>query len=269
MYVKVEFDWENAPHADPEGMTLFFFPADRNSLSWRFDISNRDGGDIELLSGVYNVLAFNNDLPGLEFLNTENYDLFTATSRVVADSLSSPTGILYAATLSNVALFPTGEHPRIVRLQPTLLSTTYHICIDSVSGSQRIKTATAIIKGLAKSVNLQSEHNSKESCCLLAPLHISNENREQLETVTTGFGNPEIPNPKITLDIIVTTSHAKYSKSFDVTDQVMNSKHTKDVYININGIDIPESDIPAEPDGNDIGISVGVDGWQLIEIIYS
>ncbi len=50
----------------------------------------------------------------------------------------------------------------------------------------------------------------------------------------------------------------------------MNSKHPKDVYINIKGLDIPEADDPTNPDGNsDVGISVGVDGWQLIEIFYS
>ena len=66
--------------------------------------------------------------------------------------------------------------------------------------------------------------------------------------------------------MIVTTSHGKYSKTFDVTDQVMNSKYPKDVYIHIKGLDIPEADTPSDPD---VGISVGVDGWQLIEITYS
>ena len=50
----------------------------------------------------------------------------------------------------------------------------------------------------------------------------------------------------------------------------MNSKYVKDVNINIKGLDIPASDTPTNPDGNHgVGISVGVDGWQLIEIIYS
>ena len=72
------------------------------------------------------------------------------------------------------------------------------------------------------------------------------------------------------MEIIVTTSHGKYSKTFDVTDQIMNSMHPKDVYINIKGLDIPAADTPTNPDSkDDVGISVGVDGCQLIEIIYS
>lgn len=266
----VYFDWANAPNADPEGMTLMFLPADKYSKSWRFDISGREGGEIEILPGIYNVVAFNNDLPGIYFTDTEDFDLFSATAKSVSDSLTSPTGMLYGATLPSVRICNDNGGPDIVTLTPDSLSTVYHIRLDSVSGSERIKTSNAIIKGIARSVNLQSQRNSKESCALYAPLHLSPENHSILETVTTGFGNPGIPDPRITLEVIVTTSHGKYSKSFDVTDQVMNSKYPKDVYIYIKGLDIPAADTPVNPDADpDIGISVGVDGWQLIEIYYS
>lgn len=269
-FVRVEFDWENASAANPEGMTLIFFPADGSSQLWRFDIQGRDGGDIELLSGVYNIVAFNNDLPGVEFTNTENFDLFSASARSTDDSLTTPIGMLYAATITGKGLFPDNKNTPTIKMKPDSLSTVYHIRLDSVSGTERTKAATAVIKGIARSVNLLRQRNSEEICSLSAPLHISPECRERLETVTTGFGNPGIPNLKITLEVIVTTSHGKYSKSFDVTDQVMNSKYPKDVYINIKGLDIPEADTPTDPDDNkDVGISIGVDGWQLIDITYS
>ena len=264
--VIVEFDWQEATEANPEGMTLILFPADGKSKSWRFDISGRDGGQIELLSGIYNVLVFNNDLPGIEFTNTDDYNLFSANARNIADSLASPTGMLYSAALSDVALFPTEDTPLVIRMKPNPLSTAYHITIDSVSGTQRIRTANAVMRGIARSVCLCLQCNSTDTCCISTPMHIAQGRPDRLETIATGFGNPDIVDPKIFLDVIVTTSHGKYSKTFDVTDQVMNSKHPKDVYINIKGLDIPEADTPTNPD---VGISVGVDGWQLIEITYS
>ena len=264
--VIVEFDWQEASKANPEGMTLIFFPADGKSQTWRFDISGREGGQIELLSGVYNVLVFNNDLPGIEFSNTDNYNLFSAKARSIADSLTSPTGMLYSATLSDVALFPSKDTPQVIRMRPDSLSTVYHIAIDSVTGTQRIKTANAVVRGLARSVCLCIQCNSTDTCSMSAPMHIAQGRTDRLETIATGFGNPDIPDPKIFLDVIITTSHGKYSKTFDVTDQVMNSKHPKDVYINIKDLDIPEADTPTDPD---VGISVGVDGGQLIEITYS
>lgn len=268
--VLVDFDWQMADGADPEGMTLIFFPADKISQLWRFDIPGRDGGEIELLSGEYRVLAYNNDLPGVYFIDTDSYDLYSASARNAGDSITSPTGMLYAAHLSTARIFNTEGSQPVITLTPDSLSTVYHIRLDSVSGTERIKTANAVIKGIARSVNLQLQRNSTEYCSLSAPLHIVPERRSTLETITTGFGIPDIPDPKMTLEVIVTTSHGKYSKSFDITEQIMNSKYPKDVYINIKGLDIPAADTPTDPDGNpDVGISVGVDGWQLIEVTYS
>lgn len=268
--VAVEFEWNDAKYADPQGMTVLFFPANSESKSWRFDISGRNGGEVELLPGDYNVLAFNNDLPGIEFSDQNDFDLFSAVARSMSDSIAFPTGILYAANSRSFRVFNHNGKRHLIRLAPDSLATVYHIRLDSVSGTERIKTASAMIKGIAKSVCLQLECNSIETCCVSAPLSIDPNCKTRLQTTTTGFGNPDIPHPTITLEIVATTSHAKYSKSFDVTDQVMNSNNPKDVYIYIQGLDIPAADSPTDPDGNpNVGIAVGVDGWQLIEIIYS
>ena len=269
--VMVDFEWINALQAHPEGMSVMFFPADENSKIWRFDISGRNGGEIEILSGIYNVIAVNNDLPGVKFSNTDSFSSFSANTLNINDSVTSPTGMLYAASLTGKILFNSGDRQALtICMVPDSLSTVYHIRLDSVSGTERIKTANAIIRGIARSVNVSHQRNSLDICSLSVPLHISSDDRSRLETVATGFGNPDIPDPRIILEVIVTTSHGKYSKTIDVTDQVMNSKYPKDVYINIKGLDIPATDSPTNPDGNDdVGISVGVDGWQLIEINYS
>lgn len=268
--VMVDFDWIDATGAKPDGMTVLFFPADENSQIWRFDITGRNGGEIEILSGIYNVIAFNNDLPGIEFSNTDSFSRLSGSTRNINDSVTSQTGMLYAASLTNMALYPGNKQALTICMTPDSLATDYHISLDSVTGTQRIKTATAILKGLARSVCLQLKCNSEQTCCVSVPLYIDPHCQSRMETVATGFGNPDIHDPKINLEIIVTTSHGKYSKTFDVTEQIMNSKHPKDVYINIKGLDIPEADDPTNPDGNsDVGISVGVDGWQLIEIFYS
>lgn len=268
--VVVDFDWQKAEGAAPEGMTLLFFPADGTSKLWRFDLPGREGGEIELLSGAYNVLAYNNDLPGIGFTDIESYNRYSATARSAGDSITSPTGMLYAAHISSAGIFNSDESGPVITLTPDSLSTVYHIRLDSVSGTERIKTANALIKGLARSVNLQLQHNSSETCVLSAPLYISPDKQAILETVTTGFGPPDIADQKISLEVIVTTSHGKYSKSFDITNQVMNSINSKSVYINIKGLCIPAADTPSDSDDNqDVGISVGVDGWQLIEINYS
>ena len=267
--VMVDFDWQMAEDADPEGMTLVFFPADSCSKLWRFDIPGREGGEVELLSGRYNVIAYNSDLPGIGFTDKDSYDRYSAIALNKNDSAAAPSGMLYAAHLSPALVFDNDGSSPVISLSPDSLSTVYHIRLDSVSGTERIKTATALLRGIARSVCLRLQCNSIESCAISAPLIISPENRSVLETVTTGFGNPDIPDPRIELEVAVTTSHGKYRKTFDVTDQVMNSKYPRNVDINITGLDIPAADTPVNPGGDDVGISVGVDGWQVIEITYS
>lgn len=269
MQVGIEFDWRNAENADPEGMTLLFFPVEDGTQPWRFDIRGRNGGDIEILPGCYRVLAFNNDLPGVDFTDKDSFDGFSAVVRSVGDTLAAPTGVLYAADIMETTIHNTHGKRQILTLTPDSLSTVYHIRLDSVSGTERIKTAKAVLKGLARSVCLQLKCNSKECCNVAAPLHISESDRSVLETEITGFGNPDIPMPRIGLDVTVTTSHGIYKKSFDVTEQVMNCKYKRNVNISITGLDIPTADTPVNPGGDDVGISVGVDGWQVIEVIYS
>ena len=266
--VMVDFNWRNADEAEPEGMTVLFFPADGDSHSWRFDIPGR-GGEVELFPGLYRVLAYNSDLPGVQIANTDNYDTCEATVRMMSDTLSHSTGMLYGASLSSVAVG--SDHGRLptIKMTPDSLATVYHIRVDSVSGTHRIKTARAIINGIASSVCLRLQRNSETTCCVSTTLQIEPDARSTLKAVATGFGNPSIPNPRITLDVMITTTHAVYKKSFDVTDQVMNSSNPRDVNIYIQGMNIPEADIPDNPDDNDVGISVGVDGWQVIEITYS
>lgn len=269
MRVAVDFDWTYAEGADPEGMTILFFSADPDSQPWRFDIARRDGGDIEIMPGRYSVLAYNSDLPGVDFIDKDSFDRFSATVRSASDSLAAPSGMLYAANLPKVVIRNTFGSRQILTLTPDSLSTVYTIRLDSVTGTERIKTAKAVLKGLARSVCLRLNQNSTETCDIVAPLQISRPNRSVLETVTTGFGNPDIPDPAIALEVIVTTSHGTYKKSFDVTRQVMNSINPKNVYIHISGLDIPAADNPADPGGDGVGIAVGVDGWQVVEITYS
>lgn len=268
--VRVDFDWNNAEGASPEGMTILFFPADGYSKEWRFDIEGRSGGEIEILPGLYHVLAYNSDLPGVNFIRIDSYDKYAGEVRNISDSICASTGILYSAHIDDVSLGIGSDNTQRLILLPDSLSVVYNVRLDSVSGSERIKTATAIVKGLARSVCLQSQRNSKETCSISAPLLLSREDRSVLQATATGFGNPDISDPRITLEVIITTAYGSYRKEVDVTGQVMESKNPRNVFIHISGLRIPAADDPSNPDGSpDVGIGVGVDGWRVIEIIYS
>ena len=70
--VKVEFDWRDAPEADPDGMCVYFYPVGGGSGT-RFDFSGTEGGEVELQVGSYLVLCYNNDTEVAQFYNTDDF----------------------------------------------------------------------------------------------------------------------------------------------------------------------------------------------------
>ena len=72
MVLSVEFDWRDAPDADPDGMCVYFYPVG-GGAGHRFDFNNTDGGQIELRNGRYLVLCYNNDTESVQFYNTDDF----------------------------------------------------------------------------------------------------------------------------------------------------------------------------------------------------
>lgn len=280
--LSVVFNWNDASEAEVDGMTVYFFPTDSESKLWRFDIAGRNGGEIEIPVGHYSVIAVNNDLPGIYFTHLSDYAEMTANPRQLAgDSITQSTGMLYSAVSPHVdigynkvsykaadEILVTDRHT--IELMPDSISTIYHIYLDSVAGADRVHSAKACLYGVASYTVLATATNSVETCAVEGTLQLKDGRSDSgaFEGSVTAPGAPRIPDPQFSLKIIITTSHATYSKIFDVTPQIKNYLDAKNVSIHISGFDIPAAD-PATPPGNEgVNIEVGVDGWQIIEIHY-
>jgi len=86
--IRVQFDWTNAPEANPEGMCVFFYPIlDSNrgpeelGSAVRFDFKGMTGGEVELLVGSYRIICYNNDTEGVMFRGMSEYDEHQAYTR--------------------------------------------------------------------------------------------------------------------------------------------------------------------------------------------
>ena len=71
--VKLEFDWKNAPQANPEGMCVFFYP-EEGGEPVRFDFTGKTGGEIDIKVGRYKVLCYNNDTEAVQFRGMEDFN---------------------------------------------------------------------------------------------------------------------------------------------------------------------------------------------------
>lgn len=76
----VEYDWSEAPEANPKGMCVFFYSTDTDNY-YRFDFDNAKGGEIEIPTGKYVVITYNNDTELVRFSGTNRFSTHTAYTR--------------------------------------------------------------------------------------------------------------------------------------------------------------------------------------------
>ncbi len=274
--ITVLFDWDHASGAAPEGMTLYFFPAGSREQIWRYDISGPNGGPVELPTGSYRMVAFNSDLPGIEISGKDSYSHISANARRASsgDYIAS-TGMLYGTTVSQLEVTPCGVRysdsngtvkecgQSIVRCHPDSLATAFTLLFKSVSGLERVASATAILHGMAPGIKIADRVPEGNGASLPSQLAFNTAGHE-MTSGATGFYPADAKG--ITLQLIVTCNDGKtYSHNFDITEQIMNSPSKHNVIIMIDNISIPDGE-PSSPDDEIGGIDVGVDGWSNIEI---
>lgn len=273
--LSVAFEWDKAPGARVEGMTLYFFPEDDGGKIWRFDIAGSEGGAVDIPAGNYRMIAVNNDLPGVTFSGAGTFAAFSANAVPAGgDSLLIPTGTLYSAVVDHIAFTPCGvtyskpdgcskECPAgLVRCSPDTASVVYNVYIRSVDGLERLKSAVASINGVASSLTLCDDATGSGSGAIV--LRLAAASGFPLAGSTSGFDTANAP---VTLTLTVVRTDGKaFTKKFNISRHALNHGTAHHVDIYIDEMDIPDySDSPGD-DGDDVDMSVIVDGWNVIEI---
>ncbi|MDE6853724.1 MAG: DUF5119 domain-containing protein [Muribaculaceae bacterium] len=274
--VHILFEWDKAAGADVAGMTLYFYPQDTHGRLWRFDIAGRDGGNIELPVGHYSMIACNNDLPGITLEDTDLPETIRATARRQAqEGLYSSTGMLYGVTVSSLEVTPCGvryiteagavkECSRgLVRCSPDSLATDYTIILRNLSGAERIRSASAVLKGVYASMLLQDTlpYGSPES---LAINMTADRKAATLTGHASAFAPPEASVSDYMLSLrIVKTDGKTISIPVEIKPENMNLITRHNVIITADGVIIPGDGTSSDDIG---GIDAAVDGWNVIEI---
>lgn len=107
--IRLNFDWAEAPDADPEGMCVFFYPVDEPDLPMRrYDFAGRDGGEIEIAVGKYRVICYNNDTEQIQFRGIDKFD--THEAYTLPSSVFAP---LYGNTTREAPRAPGAENESV------------------------------------------------------------------------------------------------------------------------------------------------------------
>lgn len=77
--VQVEFDWKEAPKANPATMSLYLFPDD-GAEPMRYEFTDRAGGTISVPYGVYDAVCLNSDQETHRLVNKERVETFEVTT---------------------------------------------------------------------------------------------------------------------------------------------------------------------------------------------
>ena len=275
--VDVLFLWDNAPGAAPEGMTLLFYPLDAEGSLWRYDVAGRDGGQVEIESGSYTMIALNNDLPGIRLEDISYIDSAKAMTVAVTKSLADSTGMLYEGMVRNLRIMPgyvsfsscegnmRGAPDARIECHPDSVTTIFDVRLTDAVGMERIRSIDCVLEGCAAGVSLHTRQTLKDSVETAFPM-LTDPVAGTAAGSVSGFACTGTA-ARYTLVLRARyTDGILYEKKFDVTEKIPNYPYPHRVEININGLIFPENPSQGGDNQNSLGIDVGVDGWHTVEI---
>lgn len=297
--LRVAFDWQDAPEADPEGMCVYFYPEEGGS-GQRFDFSNTQGGEIELRVGRYKVLCYNNDTEIVNFHNTDDYDTHGVTTREgnVLEPIYGNTAnyaprsagseeervvispdMMWGCTATEVEITDTGiryictpfgeeeemaveRDTQLITLFPHELVCTYTYEVRNVKNLKHATQISGAITGMSGMLTFAPEELDMES--VTVPFGGTSDGVSKVTGMFYTFGHHENnPDPHCMSFYVVMDDGQKYcfkdSENLNVTQQVHEAPDRLHVHIIIDGLDLPQ------PIENGHGFDPSVDDWQVVE----
>lgn len=283
--IKVAFDWTNAPNANPDGMCMFFYPLkEEEGKMQRFDFRGKNGGEINIQTGKYRVICYNNDTEAMFFRGMEHFDthegftregsIFESVHRSAATKAPQAKDmedecvmicpdILYGCCAFETEIAESANTEKIMTLQPHELVCTYTYEIRNVKNLKHATQMCGSLSSMAPSLFFSTEDLGTE--CVTIPFEAHSDGISTITGKFYTFGhNPENTTEHRMLLYIWMDDGNKYyygssSEKFNVTKQIHTASDKRDIHIIIDGLDLPQ---PIE-DGS--GFNPSVDDWQNVE----
>lgn len=279
--LRVEYDWTNAPDADPAGMCIFFYPEDSDIAPLRFDFHGLNGGNISLIPGTYKVLTYNNDTEALQIGNSHDFNLHYAFTRegnilepIYGNGLSVPNrtegaedervmitpDMLWGCNAIDIVV--TVADNQVITLYPDELLCHYSYEVRNVKNLKHVSQMSGALSGMSPSMTLADEGLHTEPVTLPFGARRDGDTTIRGEFLTFGH-HAEVDKPHRMAFYMIMDDGAKYSftkgANLDVTHQVHNAPDRKHVHIIIDGLDLPT------PIENGSGFNPDVDDWDDVQ----
>ena len=287
--VQVLFDWQEAPEAKPQGMTVLFFNELQDKEPERYDFSGTKGGTASLMFGAYRAIAYNYDTETILYRNMASWQTLEAYTR--QSSIEEGAQIISRGAMPMAS--GTESEPVILEPDPfwagagePIKVTANESPTTTVTPSSRIETVEVDIYNVP---NLQYTGQIGGALSGLSP-GVKVATGELMEGSATQsftcqriddttlrmrfhiFGHcphhvEGIHNRHMLTVYAVLADNSKWYYTLDVTEQIHNAKAEEEeekaeritLYID-EGLPIPK------PIVNGSGFQPNIDGWQGVEI---
>jgi len=269
--VRVEFDWSNAPEADPEGMRVIFYPVDGSGTRAIIEnLDGKNGGAVDIPEGIYNAVCFNNDTECIRWRGTGSLETLEAYTRdaAILETLQGPVDVPRGSDDEPIVLAPdrmwrdrqdgiviskADESETVISFSPAVVTRHVTYEISGVTNSEAITNIRGSISGVSGSLFMGSNLLASDTSTVPFDGMVD----ETDETTIIGdfyfFGCCDErlrQESKHKFTIYCWSKAGNVMKSFDVTDQLHDASDPYEVHLTIEGdIEIPVA-------------SVGGDGFQ-------
>lgn len=279
--VNIRINWDKLLPGDtkPEGVTLYFYN-DRDGEMQKYDIpASLDEYPLSIYSGIYNVIAYNNDAPALFGRFPNEYD----KHELLAMELNNQVPQTYVCHCTvEVEHHDEDEvyDNQVITITPEPMYSIYNVVAKNTDAVSGAITFMASLSGLTNCIYAASgdcSNNSTESVIAFPLIKAGNSN-SHINTIKT-FGqlvnekNP-VPSNKLLLTVLKDDKTVVYYL-FNVADQIKAATNRKNVTIEVDlkeakPLQPGDPDYPkVDPEVNEGGINAGVDdfGNENIDVI--
>ena len=289
--VRVEFDWRDAPDADPAGMCIWFYPVDSDEAPTRVDIVGKEGGYVTVTRGKYNIIAYNNDNETTYFNRCNDFSTLEVTS--FSGGLFEPLGysgypasrgepvttcpeVMWICTSVDVKISESGvsyicvpesekedyiglpieRSELVITLFPHDVVSTYTFEIHGVEGREDIYQVSGSLSSMSPSLTLHDESQGEE----LVTLPFGVESDDFAAPMTGGFltfgCNKDCHDSHSFLLYVWRTDGTRWYYNIDVTEQIRTAANPRRIHMVI--------ECTMEPETFDFeeGSDVDIDGWN-------
>lgn len=265
----VAFDWSDAPDAQPVTMVVHFFRPD-GSLYKRLEFSSREGGKARLEAGAYMMLFHNGTMETVAEQGStwDDHQLTCMASSLLApmgrnsddaprppeagdQPVAAAPGMVWAGVHELMELKPKIQG-QTVTLRPAEATAEYVVEIKNVENLSEGVDISAAISGMSSAYSLSGQHHCGAAATM--PVGMEKVDEHTVRARFRAFGH--CPAQEQSHIFSIYTSN-KVFYHYDITGQIHQASDPRHVYIELDGLKIP--DISG-------GMSPDISGWtEVIE----